>query len=383
MLNILHIIYPQSGENIGGSDLYLLELSEMINAKTPNKSYIFYTRKGGLSHILEAKNTNVKSFFVDEKKNNFIKAAFSLHRIVEEFKIDIIHSHGYDANYLTALYKIFKSIFWRKSHKCFFVTTAHGWIYQPFPIFLKTLLDYGTFSFFDGVVIVNHQQKKIVKKLFLGKNTIVRHIPTAVTFRVEKGRKDDKRFENLRGIVFSFIGRLSKEKRIDLAIEVFKELLELIPESRCFIIGGGLEKEKVLNQLKSLDKRKKKRLVFKGYLPREKLQKILKEVNVLLISSDSEGCPRTALEAMNSRILVVSRDVGYMKKLIGRNKRGLILNSDRPHEIAFEIFNFLSNQRKKIPMILDTAKDYVSRYHSPEKFLKEYIRFYYKIYRKT
>jgi len=384
MLNIFHIIYPQSGQNIGGSDLYLFELSKMINAKTSNKSYIFYTRRGGLSQILEDGNTNVKAFFIDEKKNNFIKAALALHKIVGEFKIDIIHSHGYDANYLAALYRILKSIFWRKGHKCFFVTTTHGWIYQPFSIFLKTILDYITFPFFDGVVTVDPQQKKIVERICLRKRTIVniRHIPTAVNFTVKRDRKEDKKFENLEGITFAFIGRLSKEKRVGLAIEVFKELLNLIPKSRCFIIGGGSEKKKVLSQLKSLDKKRKKRLIFKGYLSREKLKKTFKKIDVLFISSDSEGCPRTALEAMSSRVFVISRNVGHMKKLIGNNKRGLIVNSNSPREITEEIFNFFSSHRKKISKILDDAENYINKYHSPENFLKEYINFYYMICKK-
>lgn len=53
MNQILHIIYPQVGQNIGGNDLYSLELCEMIDTYSNSRSTILYTRKGGFSDLVK------------------------------------------------------------------------------------------------------------------------------------------------------------------------------------------------------------------------------------------------------------------------------------------------------------------------------------------
>lgn len=381
-LKVLHIIYPQPGFNVGGSDLYILELCELFKLSNKAECSILYTRKGGLSKLVKEKN--IKSFFLDEKQNNFVRSAFYLNKLLNELRPNIVHTHGYDANYLIAIYKILKKIFNWTNHNSVFVATAHGWIKEPFKILLKTYLDYLTIPFFDGIVVVDPKQKNLIDK-FRRKKTIVGYIKTAVRISslefVKKYQKNNRLLNpnNVKNICFAFIGRLSPEKRTDLVIGIYRELIKLEPSFWGLIIGGGSEKENVLSSLKTNNP--KGRIIFKGYLGKHDVEKEFRNIDVLLITSDSEGCPRVALEAMSTQTFVVSRPVGYMPKLIGRNERGLILKYTNPQIIASEIIKFLNQPNNKLREILDNAGDYIVKEHSPEKFLKDYLEFYNKVYR--
>lgn len=385
MNKILHIIYPQPGSSIGGSDLYALELSEMMNLYTKYRCHILYTSKGGLSRLI--KDKSLSSFFLDERKINFLKSAFYLNGLLGELRPAIIHTHGYDSSYLISIYKILQKILGWPEYGCVFVTTTHGWIKEPFKILLKTFLDYLTIPFFDGVVAVDPKQKDLINRL-RRRRTITTYIKTAVRMSspdaVKKYQKVNRllKSNSLKNVHIAFVGRLSKEKRVDLAIEVYKEILKLSPHFRCLIIGGGSEKGKVVSLLKNFNSKNRGDLIFRGYLSRGEMENEFRNIDILLITSDSEGCPRTALEAMSTKTLVVSRPVGYMGKLIGRDKRGLLLTPANPQIIAKEIVRFITQPRDKIRNILANAQSYVVQNHSPEKFINSYLKFYEEVYRK-
>lgn len=381
MNKVLHIIYPQPGSNIGGSDLYILELSEMFNLYTKCECSILYTRRGGLSDLI--KKRNIRAFFLDEKENNFIKSAFYLNKLLGELRPNMVHTHGYDANYLIAVYKILKKIFRWPEYGCVFAATTHGWIKEPFEILLKTYLDYLTIPFFDGIVVVDPKQKDLINR-FRRKKTIVKYIKTAVRISSPAVIRKCKKHNHLlqsdppKEINMAFIGRLSPEKRVYLAISVYKEIIKSVPCFRGLIIGGGSERKRVISSLKNDNP--KNRIIFKGYLDKDKTEKEFNNIDILLITSDSEGCPRVALEAMSTKTLVVSRQVGYMGKLIGKNERGLLLTSSEPQIIAQEILEFITQPKNKIRDILSSAESYVVTNHSPEKFIDEHLKFYTKVY---
>lgn len=380
MNKILHIIYPQVGQSIGGNDLYSLELCEMIDRYSDSQCTILYTRKGGFSDLV--KNRKINTVFLDEKKNSLLKSAFQLKEIIEKLQPTIVHTHGYDSNYLVSIYKILQRTLKWPDTKCAFVTTTHGWIKQPFSILIKTFYDYLTIPFFDGIVVVEPKQLNVVNKL-KKKNALAIHMKTAVRISspemVRKYSKDNRLVNNnaKNDIHISFVGRLSPEKRVDLAIEVYKEILKFKPNWRCSIIGAGSQQQFVILTLK--ENSKDKRIVYRGY--QSDMGKEFHDIDILLIVSDSEGCPRVALEAMSTRTIVISRPVGYMTNLIGENERGLLLSSINPRDIAKEIIGFVSQSKHKINSLLLNAEQYVIDNHSPTKFVDTYLGFYRKVYK--
>ena len=322
-----------------------------------------------------------KTIFLDEKKNSLLKSAFELKKILEILQPTIVHTHGYDSNYLVSIYKILQRTLKWSEIKCAFVTTTHGWIKQPFNILLKTYYDYLTIPFFDGIVVVEPKQLEVVNKL-KKKTALTVHMKTAVRISspeiVKRYSKDNRLLKNMvnERLHISYIGRLSPEKRVDLAIAVYQEVLRLKPSWKCSIIGAGPQKQFVTSTLKEKDMNKN--ITYKGY--KSNIEKEFHDIDILLIVSDNEGCPRVALEAMSTKTMVISREVGYMKKIIGKNERGLLLSSKEPHDIAKEIIEFTSQSKHKINDILSNAEQYVISNHSPRKFLDTYLDFYKKVY---
>jgi hypothetical protein len=100
-----------------------------------------------------------------------------------------------------------------------------------------------------------------------------------------------------------FIGRISKEKNLELLIESMKiiEGLELV------VIGGENEK-----------KNQNKNIIWKGVLQKNEIIKELRECDYLVVPSTTEGLPFVILEAMNIGIpCLYSRIIGA-DELIGK-----------------------------------------------------------------
>jgi hypothetical protein len=100
-----------------------------------------------------------------------------------------------------------------------------------------------------------------------------------------------------------FIGRISKEKNLELLIECMKiiEGLELV------IIGG-----------ENYTENKNKNIIWKGVLQKEEISRELRECDYLVVPSSTEGLPFVILEAMNIGIpCLYSRIIGS-DELIGK-----------------------------------------------------------------
>ncbi|HIE27731.1 TPA: glycosyltransferase [Candidatus Poribacteria bacterium] len=93
-----------------------------------------------------------------------------------------------------------------------------------------------------------------------------------------------------------YIGRKSKEKGYDLAIEAAK-MLEDTPQVKFLFVGDFEPKES-------------KNIIFKGPVHPSQLVEIYSEADVVILPSRTEGLPQVALEAMSMRRpTILSHDV--------------------------------------------------------------------------
>jgi hypothetical protein len=92
MKKVLHIVHPQRGLNIEGSDLYVLELCELLDSLPDFETTILYTRKGGFSQLVEKKN--IHTIFHDESDSSLMRNVFYLRDLLEKLEPDVVHTHG-------------------------------------------------------------------------------------------------------------------------------------------------------------------------------------------------------------------------------------------------------------------------------------------------
>ncbi len=99
----------------------------------------------------------------------------------------------------------------------------------------------------------------------------ISYISNFVDIKINKNQKINKR-----GNQFLFVGRLSKEKGIDILIKAVKLVKEKFPDIEVKIIGDGPERENLKNLTKILNI--DNNIKFLGRIPKEELQDTIRKV---------------------------------------------------------------------------------------------------------
>jgi glycosyltransferase involved in cell wall biosynthesis len=115
------------------------------------------------------------------------------------------------------------------------------------------------------------------------------------------------------------VGNLIALKGHHLIIEAIKadETFQLI------IIGSGPMESQLLKQIEDLGMGH--RVSIKRNIPQNELAAIYAQADLLILASESEGCPNVLLESQACGTPVISTDVGAARNLIIENKTGLIM----------------------------------------------------------
>lgn len=138
--------------------------------------------------------------------------------------------------------------------------------------------------------------------------------------------------------IILYVGRLEKEKRLDLLIESFKEVKNKIEDAKLVLVGDGREKEKLEKIVKELDLRG---ITFLGVVNHDKLPRIMNCADVFVLISCYEGMPTVVLESLACGIPVVSTDVGDVHKVVKNGGTGYLIDEENLDDISTMIISIL------------------------------------------
>ena len=114
---------------------------------------------------------------------------------------------------------------------------------------------------------------------------------------------------------FVTLGRLSLQKNHLLMLHAFRAALDRGISATLVIAGDGELKDKLTAEVGLLGLTDQ--VSFVGYL--EDVAPLLASADIFVLSSDYEGLPIAALEAMASGLPILSTDVGGMRDLVSDN----------------------------------------------------------------
>jgi len=150
--------------------------------------------------------------------------------------------------------------------------------------------------------------------------------------------------------IILYIGRLEREKRIDLLIESFKKL-NSETNVKLVIVGDGPERGRLVAQAETPN------ILFLGTLPHERIPEILNCAEVLVLSSEYEGMPTVVLEAMACGIPVVSTNVGDVNALVIDGKTGYLAKANA-EDLKEKISIVVNNSEKFKYNCIEISKRY-------------------------
>jgi len=121
--------------------------------------------------------------------------------------------------------------------------------------------------------------------------------------------------------VIGTVGRLSRIKRYDRLLRIFKSVLARLPDVHLLLVGDGplaAELRMLADELGLAD-----RVHFVGYQPDS--APYLRLMDVFALTSDSEGTPQCVLEASMAGAPVVATRVGGLPELIEDGRTGTLV----------------------------------------------------------
>lgn len=161
--------------------------------------------------------------------------------------------------------------------------------------------------------------------------------------------KDEKKSFGINEMepVILFIGRIAKEKSIDIIINSMKEVIVKIPNAKLLIVGDGPERENLEALAVALGIEKS--VVFTGEKPWDEIGKYYQMGDVFVGASLTETQGLTFTEAMAAQIPVVAKYDKNLEGIIRDKINGRIFYKDE--NLAEILFEVLMNKEEGDTMV--------------------------------
>ncbi|MCI5826889.1 MAG: GT4 family glycosyltransferase PelF [Lachnospiraceae bacterium] len=243
-------------------------------------------------------------------------------------------------------------------------------------------------DFFKKISMIAYQQADIVTSLFYVNKTLqielgcpkskIRLIPNGVAIEeytdLISSHKLEKKHFNIATVL-----RVVPIKDVKTMILAFSYVQEKLPKAHLAILGGYEEDpdyyEECVEMIRSLDIHGIKfygQVNVKEYLP---------DIDLMLLSSISEGQPLAILEGMAAGIPFVATNVGDCKGLLEGNadddlgKAGCVVPVMDSKAMADAILD-LAFHPEKMKRMSEVGKKRVEKYYRKERFLTQYRELY-------
>jgi len=322
---VLHVLVPEPAGEVGGADLHVLDLACAQSSgsalcptvlATSNPEYAARLNAAGLSHF--------PGHVFGPHTGPWFRA---LARLPLLLPVRIVHSHGYDANYLTyALRRLFP----RRWGRIPTVMTCHGWVEDTLVHRLKTVADFFTYQTANALIICSEGQRQRLS----GSRQRIEYVPNGVPLPTGSGVSGDllrRRYAIPHGRpLVGIVGRLAREKRQDVFLEACRVIAGQEPDVHFLIVGSGAERKRL--EAIAAKPPLRDRVTFTGLVA--DMAEVYAALTLLVLSSDTETTSRVVIEGMASGLPVVSTAVGGVPELLVHGKHGYLVERGDAASIA-------------------------------------------------
>lgn len=139
------------------------------------------------------------------------------------------------------------------------------------------------------------------------------------------------------------VAALAPHKDYYTFIDTAAILIQKNIKAMFFIIGEGAERKKIEQYIK--EKKLTSNVILTGF--RNDVAEILPEMDVFLMTSETEGLGSSVLDAMACNVPVVATEAGGVPELISHEISGLLAPVKNANKLAENVMEILSNQNLK------------------------------------
>jgi glycosyltransferase involved in cell wall biosynthesis len=162
----------------------------------------------------------------------------------------------------------------------------------------------------------------------------------------------ENRFGLQPGVKLLYVGRVSKEKNLEMLGRVFKEISRNRDSMHLVVVGDGPYLKDMQRELAGSP------VTFTGYLEGEDLAAVYASCDLFIFPSTTDTFGNVVLEAQASGIPVIVSNTGGPQENIIPEKTGLIVPGDKEEELALTIVD-LASHPERLQMMGQAARAYV------------------------
>ena len=313
---VCHII---SGDLWAGAEAQAFTMITALRSLPEIEVSAIVLNQGKLAKRL--KETQIPVAVIDESRYSFLQILKIATEIVASRQAQVLHSHRYKENLLSALIK-------RRGQAVHLVQTVHGVQERLTGIRNLKVAVYGIVNkfvsrrYFDRILAVSNDINQQLSRQY-GDN-LVRHIANSIDIDEVKVAKSPNEIRSSLGvstdeIVIGAVGRMVPIKGFDILLKTAVEVLRVSPKTRFVLVGDGPE----LATLKKMSSELgiSENVLFTGF--RDDILDIINAFDIFLMTSWHEGIPVALLEAMALSKPTVSTAVGGINEVIVNGSSGL------------------------------------------------------------
>jgi len=364
------IFYIDSAVNFGGGQKVILGL---INGFQELVDITLLAPKGKLTEICRERFPKIK--IINLPRTFFFKKILEIRKAILSEKPDIIHLHGTRSAFLGRI-----AVIGIKRNKKV-IYTLHGFhlprkriLFKPVLLLGERILNRWT----DVLVCVSKADELLVRKYNLIDSKKIVVIPNGIKSFSKDLRKINQKVTKIRrklGIndqdtVLLYLGRIDPPKDVVTIIEALQILnREGYNNIKLVIVGEGSQKrflERKYNFLRNL-------LFWEGF--QKETMPYLFLADIVVLSSQWEGCPLSLLEAGLARKPVIGADVDGIKEVIIDGKNGFLFKMGSAQDLAEKIKILAKTPSLRKNMGAMNFKLVSSRFSYP-KMIENYRRLY-------
>lgn len=317
MINVLHL---RDTDKVCGPGKTILETVNQIDKKRFNLSIgLFLLHKETKNLYYDAAlERNIPIIPIRTLHQFDLTSIFKTIKIIKDHDIHILHSHEYKSDII--------AFFVSKIYRIPIVTTTHGWITHSLKRRIYIGFGKKALPHFDKVIAVSPKIKSELIDIGVSEDNIALIYNAIVSDNYRAGAFQEnvlrKRFKlSEKAILIGKIGRLSPEKGQKEFLLAARDICQERKNVYFFLIGDGPDRkrlEKMAIELSIGD-----RVFFTGHV--QDVRPIFQDLDIIALTSYTEGFPNVILEALCMGKPVVASNVGGVPDIIQDDETGCLV----------------------------------------------------------
>ncbi len=292
----------------------------------------------------------------------FLRAALCLKKLLEEYRVDILHTHNCYADIVGCITRLFYNVK--------LVTTVYVWARFDFKRNALQFINRQVIRFFD--IVGAHCEDTYRKTATFIPRHKLRLLICGFEFTPILMSDEEiaaKRAElgiSRENIVLANIARFYPEKAQADLLRSFREIVSVEPHVRLWMFGvGPLEDE--LRKL-CCDLQLDDHVTFMGFVGN--LFEFLPLVDIQVHPSHMEGVSLAICSGMAAGLPIVASDVGGLHEVIKNNRTGILVPENDNDEFVTQVLRLIKNRDER-ERLGAAARRFMENDYSLEKAVRD------------